>query len=124
MKVIFPLATLLVLAACTTVPISSRQVRTDGLATFGQPTRVGPLIITPQALAEDSRCPVNARCIWAGRVVLRTRVDGPGWRETAMLTLGLSYATHGFRFALISAEPGKIAGSPSLSASLFGFAPR
>ena len=124
MKVIFPLAAFLGLAACTTVPISSLKVRADGLATFGQPTRVGPLIITPQALIEDSRCPVNARCVWAGRAVLQTEIDGPGWRETAMLTLGQSYATHAFRIALVSAEPSKMAGSPSSSASLFGFAPR
>jgi hypothetical protein len=29
----------------------------------------------------DSRCPANTQCIWAGRLILRFIVDGPGGRE-------------------------------------------
>ena len=46
---------------------------------LGQPTRVGRLVVTPLRVAEDSRCPINARCVWAGRAVVQTRIDGPGW---------------------------------------------
>ena len=67
-------------------------------------------IFTPQAVVEDSRCPINARCVWAGRLVLSTRIKGAGWRETVKLTLGQPYATHGAGLALVSAEPGKMAG--------------
>ena len=50
------------------------------------------------------------------------RIDGAGWREFANLTLGQPYTTHGTGVALVSAEPGKVAGSlPSPPASLFGF---
>ena len=112
------------LTACATVSASA-PVRTDGLAAIGQSTRVGALVITPQKLVEDSRCPINARCIWAGRLILAVRIDGAGWRETANLTLGQPYATHGTGLALVSAEPGKLAGSPpSPPASLFGFEAR
>ena len=34
------------------------------------------------AVVEDSRCPINARCVWAGRADRAHRVDGAGWRET------------------------------------------
>lgn len=115
----------LALVACTTVPIADAGVRGDGLATFGQSTSVGSLMVTPLSLVEDSRCPINARCVWAGRVVLSARIDGRGWRETAPLELGKPYATHGSGLALVSAEPGKMAGTPpSPPASLFGFEPR
>ena len=87
--------------------------------------RSGALVVTPQAVVEDSRCPINARCVWAGRLVLQARIAGKGWSETANLTLGQPYATHGAGLALVSAEPGKLAGSPpSPPASLFGFEAR
>lgn len=88
------------------LPATSPQA---GFATFGQPTRIGTLVITPQTLVEDSRCPVNVRCVWAGRLVLKTRIDGAGWRETVDLTLGRPHATHGTFLLLVSAEPAKVA---------------
>ena len=112
------------LAACATIP-SAAPIRSDGLAAIGQSTRVGGLVVTPQSVIEDSRCPINARCVWAGRLILKSRIDGAGWRETANLTLGVPYTTHGAGLALVSAEPGKMAGAiPSPPASLFGFEPR
>ena len=115
----------LLLSACSIVTLPGTSMRSDGLAAMGQPTRVGRLVVTPQSLVEDSRCPINARCIWAGRLVLKTRIDGAGWRETVDLTLGQPHSTHGTGLALVSAEPGKTAGAtPSPPASLFGFEPR
>ncbi len=125
MKAIATLFAALALSACATTPIAGAPVRSDGLATLGQPTRVGALVVTPQAVVEDSRCPINARCVWAGRLIVKTRIAGAGWRETANLTLGEPYRTHGTGLALVSGEPGKMAGSPpSPPASLFGFEPR
>lgn len=125
MKHVFSLAAALALSACASVPITGSPIRSDGLASFGQSTRVGALVVAPQALVEDSRCPINARCVWAGRLVLKTRIYGAGWRETVDLTLGQAYATHGTGVALVSAEPGKMAGAePSPPASLFGFEAR
>ena len=124
MKQSFSIVAALGLAACATVPAAA-PIRADGLAAIGQSTRVGAVVVTPKAVIEDSRCPINARCVWAGRLVLSARIDGKGWRETANLTRGQPYATHGARFALVSAEPGKLAGSPpSPLASLFGFEAR
>ena len=125
MKHVLALAAAIALGACATVPAPGSPIRSDGLATLGQPTRVGVLVVTPQAVVEDSRCPINARCVWAGRLVLTSRIDGAGWRETVNLTLGEPYATHGTGLALVSAEPGKMAGSPpSPPANLFGFEQR
>ena len=122
MKQMFSIVAALAVAACATVPTA---VRSDGLARIGQSTRVGSMIVTPQAVVEDSRCPINARCVWAGRLMLNARIDGAGWRETVRLTLGQPYRTRGTELVLASAEPGKLAGSPpSPPASLFGFEAR
>ena len=125
MKHVASLAAAFLLSACATVPIAEMPIRSDRLASFGQSTRVGALVVTPQSVVEDSRCPINARCVWAGRLVLTTRIDGAGWRETVDLTLGQPHSTHGAGLALVSAEPGKMAGAePSPPATLFGFEPR
>lgn len=121
------LAPLLALfAGCATIPsgpiVHGGPIRTDGLAMIDQPTRVGDIVVTPKRVIEDSRCPINARCVWAGRLILSTRIDGAGWRETANLTLGQTYRTHDRGIRLVSAEPGKLAGAqPPVPATTFGF---
>lgn len=123
MKHALPLLAALALGACATLP--GGLVRGDGFARLGQPTRVGVLVATPQVLVEDSRCPVNVQCIWAGRVVVTTRIDGPGWRESVNLTLGKPYATHGTGITLASVQPQKTSGTrPAPNDYLFGFEPR
>ena len=119
MKKAFALALLLLSACATTSPFpigGTGPVRSDSAALLGQSTRVGALVATPMRVIEDSRCPINARCVWAGRVVLETRIDGAGWRETANLELGKDYRTHGTGLALVAVEPGKMAGETALPA--------
>lgn len=95
------------LAGCVT-PISDTVPAAEGSAVpLGQAVRVGKLVATPVSVVEDSRCPENARCVWAGRLIVSTRIDGAGWRETAPLTLGTPYATHGTAITLVSGMPEK-----------------
>ena len=108
MRSILPLVAAFTLGACATLP---DPVRRDGHARLGQATRVGALVVTPRAIVEDSRCPINARCVWAGRAIVRTEIAGAGRRETRDLTLGERVMTHGVPLALTSVEPGKLAGA-------------
>ncbi len=103
----------LALAGCAVVPPpDSTPPQPAGYAVpFGQPVRVGDLLVTPKKLVEDSRCPMNARCIWAGRVVVKTTIAGDGWADTADLTLGEPYGTHGKVVALVSVRPDKVTGT-------------
>jgi hypothetical protein len=68
---------------------------------------VGTLTVTPLSVVEDSRCPENARCVWAGRLVVATRIDGPGWREIPELAIGESYTTPAATVTLVSGMPEK-----------------
>ena len=102
------------LSACASLPIvDSAPIRSDGMALIGQPTRVGRLVVTPLRVVEDSRCPMNARCVWAGRAVVATRLDGPGWRQTTNMELGRPIVAHGIGVQLSSVQPEKMAGSAS-----------
>ena len=70
---LLPLALAFALGACVTVP----KVNEDGSieARLGQKVDVGGPRITPLKVLEDSRCPMEARCVWAGRVRLEVRVE-------------------------------------------------
>jgi hypothetical protein len=44
-------------------------------------------------------------------VVVKTRIAGDGWADTADLTLGEPFGTHGKVIALVSVRPDKLAGA-------------
>lgn len=105
------------LAACATVPPADAGP-TAGL---GQVATVQGLRIRPLRVVEDSRCPINARCVWAGRMILHAEVSG-GDRATYDLTLGEPVDHAGGRLALVAAEPGRMAGEETgLGAYRFTF---
>jgi hypothetical protein len=99
------------LGACTMVPPpDSTPPQPQGYAVpLGVPVQVGDLVVTPKKLVEDSRCPTLVRCVWAGRVVVTTRIVGPGFSDTADLTLGEPYGTHRKMLALVGVRPEKSA---------------
>lgn len=109
MKAVLALAASALIGACTMVPPpNSTPPQPQGYAVpFDVPVRVGDLVVTPKKLVEDSRCPMNARCVWAGRVVVTTRIVGPGFSDTADLTLGEPFGTNGKMLALVSVRPEK-----------------
>jgi hypothetical protein len=105
-SIILPLVALL--GACATAP---PPFAAPGTAVpIAEGVHVGDLVAVPQVLLEDSRCPMNARCVWAGRVVLSTRIYGPEIDETLPLTLGEPHAIDGTTITLVSALPEKQAG--------------
>jgi len=111
MKPLFAIPALALLAACAhyqDAPIvDNGPPAPGGLVPLGQPVQVGKLVATPMKVVSDSRCPENARCVWAGELVVTTRIDGAGWRETEDLKLGESHATHGTTITLVSGLPEK-----------------
>ena len=77
--------------------------------------------IRPIAVVEDSRCPMNARCVWAGRLILTVEIDQRGASETLRtnLTLGQPLAVETGKLTLVAAEPGKLTGGPPASQFTF-----
>jgi hypothetical protein len=84
---------------------STLQPRPDGSAKLGQVAHVGGLRVEPQRVIEDSRCPIDAQCVWAGRVVLQTSVSGRSWSKQLDLTLGEPVPVAGGRLVLASIQP-------------------
>ncbi|MGQ0660529.1 hypothetical protein [Sphingosinicella sp.] len=65
--------------ASAPAPAHPEQPPDDPALSYGglnEDIRISGLVVRPLAVTEDSRCPVNVTCVWAGRVVLRARVSG------------------------------------------------
>ncbi len=122
MKTILTLAALPLLVACASVPLAGPAAPEGSIVALGHPVKVADIILTPIRVTEDSRCPINARCVWAGRITVETRVNGPGWRETLPMTLGEPTGTHGYVLNLVSAEPGRMAGAEETRPLAYRFA--
>ncbi|WP_157083184.1 hypothetical protein [Novosphingobium lentum] len=121
-----PLAAAAFLSGCATVPRAGATAATplasaetpaapdtttaDGFARLGETTHAGPLSVRPDHLVEDSRCPMNARCVWAGRLIVEATVIDHGKASLQQLTLGEPLTLGGGQLVFDSAEPGKLAG--------------
>ncbi|MCS0588961.1 hypothetical protein ACFQ09_11740 [Massilia norwichensis] len=99
MKLLVPLV-LLGLAGCAAAPLK------DGIYPLQPNQRValsGTTTLTYDSFS-DSRCPANARCIWAGRLSFQFVLDGPDGREEFSLgpdqLAAMPKSLHGARVAL------------------------
>ena len=88
----------LALAGCATVPQAPGAVE----ARLGETVRLGGLAVRPIAVIEDSRCPRDVTCVWAGRLRLEAAISG----MPAELTLGEPFALpRGGTVTLVAALP-------------------
>jgi hypothetical protein len=60
------------------------------------------LRVRPLEVLEDSRCPQNARCVWAGRLRLRLAIEDVGEREITDDEAGVQTPRGSFVLAVVS----------------------
>lgn len=97
----------LLLAGCVTY-----HVRGDGIARagLGETVAVDGPRITPLEVLEDSRCPMNARCVWAGQVRLKVRVHLGARDEERELTTNKPVPVADGTLELVEVQPDRVAG--------------
>lgn len=95
------------LSACSTIP----PANAGPTAAIGQVAYTNGVSVRPLQVLEDSRCPVDVRCVWAGRLVVRSEVTGGSWHETRDLELGKPQHVADGALTLVSAIPQKKAGA-------------
>jgi hypothetical protein len=77
-----------VVSACATTSGGAPLSDASNVA-LGQKAYADGPIIQPVEVIEDSRCPMNARCVWAGRVRVKMLwIRGNGERQPFEVTLG------------------------------------
>lgn len=100
-------ATVLALSACATTGRPTPLPDGSDVA-LGQRAMVDGPIVEPVKVLEDSRCPMNARCVWAGRVRLQMAwIRGNGEKQPFEVTLGESVQLADGQFTLESVRPDK-----------------
>ena len=84
------IAACIALASCAPLPTANAPVRKanindakliEGPVGFGQTAYVNGPTVTPMELLEDSRCPTEVNCVWAGQVRVKVRVAGGSWSK-------------------------------------------
>ncbi len=100
----FPAA--LALSACATTRGAPLPDGSD--VALGQKAYVDGPIVQPVEVREDSRCPMNALCVWAGRVrVKMVWIRGNGEKQPFVATLGEPTHIADGQFTLESVRPEK-----------------
>ncbi|MYL97017.1 hypothetical protein GR702_04400 [Novosphingobium sp. FGD1] len=79
-------------------------------ARLGESVTVDGPRVTPLQVLEDSRCPMNARCVWAGQVRLKVRIDS-GTGGVVELTTGKPAMVADGTLELVEVRPEKMAGT-------------
>lgn len=96
----------LLLSACATT--ADAPLPDGSNVALGQKAYVDGPLVQPVAIVEDSRCPMNARCVWAGRVrVKMVWIRGNGERQPFEATLGEETQLADGKFTLESVRPEK-----------------
>ncbi|HEY0163948.1 MAG TPA: hypothetical protein VGB39_01095 [Sphingomicrobium sp.] len=98
----FTLLALLALAACATTP--DRRIANGPTAPLGETAVLDGVTVKPLEVIEDSRCPAQVQCVWAGRIRIRAEISHSGTRE---LTLGEPAEVTGGTLSLVDVRPGK-----------------
>ncbi|MEO6433677.1 MAG: hypothetical protein ABIO29_06845 [Sphingomicrobium sp.] len=119
MKAALPILGALAMSACAMVPppmlppLVVDGGRSSATIGFGGRAQLNGIEIVPLRVVEDSRCPINARCVWAGRLVLETDVTLSSGSEQLRLNLELAkpVPVAGATLTLVDAQPGKLAGA-------------
>lgn len=106
------------LSACTsTLP----RVRDGHDVALGQAAYVDGPLVRPVSILEDSRCPKDVRCIWAGRVRVEMHWLRPNGEEQPFeLELGQPHLLADGQITLTAARPDKQS-DDAISASDYRF---
>ncbi|MCB2089282.1 MAG: hypothetical protein R3E18_12425 [Sphingomonadaceae bacterium] len=116
MKSLFALAASLLLVAATDQAASPKSVALGETAELGHGLRVTPLVVE-----EDSRCPEDVTCMWAGRLVLRVAVERGEEATEHLLELSVPTRSFGGMLTLTSAVPAPRTDSPALAGPGYRF---
>ena len=104
---ILTLSAAFALSACATIAGAPLPDGSD--VALGQKAYVDGPLVQPVEVVEDSRCPMNARCVWAGRVRVKMLwLRGNGEKQPFEVTLGEETQLADGKFTLESVRPEKM----------------
>ncbi len=93
-------------------PLSGKEAdATLGEARLGGTVFINGVRITVNRIVEDSRCPADVQCIWAGRLVVNVSLKSDTDKETRDLTLGAApVGFDSWQVSLAGSKPEPVSG--------------
>ena len=82
----------------------------------GEQRTINGMTFTFVGVKEDSRCPDNARCVWAGNAAVELRMEGVADSVVVTLNTGVEPKTigvQGLQFTIASLLPTPVVGAPA-----------
>jgi hypothetical protein len=104
------LIALISLSACVTTAGAEQPLAGGNNVPLGRSAYVDGPIIRPVKVIQDSRCPMNARCIWAGTVKIEAIWVRPGDDRSIELELGKPVPLADGSIELTDVSPSRMAG--------------
>lgn len=77
----------------------------EGPVRLGEIAAINGPRIRADGVIEDSRCPDDTQCVWAGRLIAQATVMGGGWSRQLDLTLGTPVHVADGSLTLVAATP-------------------
>jgi hypothetical protein len=113
----FAASFLVLLAGCSAGPPARAPVKPGeefNLA-LGESVRIFQknAIVLFDRVIDDSRCPVDARCIWEGNARISIKVDGASYEINTSNRFSVREKTADFTVELRRLEPHRVAGAPT-----------
>ncbi|HCF25399.1 MULTISPECIES: hypothetical protein [unclassified Novosphingobium] len=111
-------AAALSLTGCATV-----QPDADGVARarIGETAYVGGPKVTPLMVLEDSRCPADVRCVWAGQVRLTVRIDTGAGYVTREIISNKPISVADGTLELVEVMPARVSASEPIRKTDYSF---
>jgi len=78
--------------------------------TIGEEVLINGVKLTVRSVSEDSRCPKDVTCVWAGRVTVEVTLQKGGNKQTGPITLGEAVPFEGQMITLVQVDPEKNVG--------------
>jgi hypothetical protein len=96
--------------ASSTETTTSTKIRPSLVMELNKPVQVEDVTATVLAVMEDSRCPTNVQCVWAGRVKVSMDFRSKQKDVGAEIGIGGMVSINGINFTLLAVDPYPVSG--------------
>ncbi len=90
-------------------------------ASFGETVAAYGARVTPEELLEDSRCPSDVECVWAGTVRVRAVLESGLGRAPQEFVLGTPITTEAETITLVRVEPYPVSAGEAIAQEAYRF---
>lgn len=97
----------------TSTPETLTPAPTTAVIALNERVQVGMIFVTPLEILEESRCPTDVVCIWAGTIRIKARIESSLGDSVVELKIDVPVTTEAETITLVKADPAPKAANPT-----------